>query len=298
MRLSITLIALIAALLVATAATVAAARGFHSNLHNQKELYWDSFRNFGEDYRNITASQLYPIWRGQSEDTFIVDVRETGEYAEAHIPRANNFPLSTLDTDYVNLPTDKTLYVHCLGGVRSIKAIQLLLTKSVQFTLVNIQDGFNGWVNGGYPVEKNTTVQKSNKFESFVEALYSTGFAQRPQKNVEAQQAVEDVSFDSYLSLFEENKVEEVGFDSYLSLFDQSPQQPQPKQHQASKKHQNWSKLCCLPWSAQGYGVVNRLLDYIQLDSTISSWEYCLYPIISPLNPIIGTIYVIYNMKN
>ena len=56
-----------------------------------------------------------------------MDVRETHEYAQGHIPGAVSLPLSAIDKDpdFVGtlLPnTAAALYVHCLSGIRSARA--------------------------------------------------------------------------------------------------------------------------------------------------------------------------------
>ena len=56
----------------------------------------------------------------------LYDVRETDEYAAGHIPGAVNKPLSTFAQ--TQLPEDRNtpIYVHCLSGARSAKAVKYL----------------------------------------------------------------------------------------------------------------------------------------------------------------------------
>lgn len=57
----------------------------------------------------------------------ILDVRETGEFSEAHVPDAVNVPLSSLGDVVRAVPDASTpLYVYCHAGLRAEKAVELL----------------------------------------------------------------------------------------------------------------------------------------------------------------------------
>ena len=75
--------------------------------------------------------------------TVLVDVREQDEYGSGHVPGAVNYPLSTLDK--VALPWDKSsiLYVYCLAGTRSSRAVRYLQSQGYS-NVMNI-GGINGW---------------------------------------------------------------------------------------------------------------------------------------------------------
>ena len=57
----------------------------------------------------------------------LLDVREADEFHSGHIPGAMNAPLSTIET--TTLPKDKLLYVYCLRGTRSRRAVGILKRK-------------------------------------------------------------------------------------------------------------------------------------------------------------------------
>ena len=59
-------------------------------------------------------------------DSILMDVRERDEFEAGHIPGAVNYPLSTLDKTALQLPKDAVLYVYCLAGTRSRKAVRYL----------------------------------------------------------------------------------------------------------------------------------------------------------------------------
>ena len=60
----------------------------------------------------------------------LVDVREAGEFRSGHIPGAINAPLSVIDQ--VTLPKDKQLFVYCLRGTRSRRAVSRLTRMGYQ----------------------------------------------------------------------------------------------------------------------------------------------------------------------
>jgi rhodanese-related sulfurtransferase/rubrerythrin len=64
--------------------------------------------------------------RHREGDYLILDVRQPGEYQEAHIPGARLLPLPELPGAYQTLDPDKPTIVHCAIGGRSRVAAQML----------------------------------------------------------------------------------------------------------------------------------------------------------------------------
>lgn len=59
-----------------------------------------------------------------NSNAVLVDVRETDEYRQGHIPRSVNVPLSKVNKiTSVVTDKDKELYVYCLSGSRSSRAV-------------------------------------------------------------------------------------------------------------------------------------------------------------------------------
>ena len=58
---------------------------------------------------------------------FLVDVRTADEFRLGHIPGAISVPLSTIETTI--LPGNKRLFVYCLRGTRSRRAVGILRRK-------------------------------------------------------------------------------------------------------------------------------------------------------------------------
>ena len=60
----------------------------------------------------------------------LLDVREADEFRSGHIPGAINVPLSAVSQ--VALPKDKQLFVYCLRGTRSRRAVSRLTRMGYQ----------------------------------------------------------------------------------------------------------------------------------------------------------------------
>ena len=69
----------------------------------------------------------------------LVDVREAEEFAAGHIPGAVNLPLSRIKT--VALPKETPLFLYCLRGARSLRAVGVL--KRMGYTNLRSIGGIN-----------------------------------------------------------------------------------------------------------------------------------------------------------
>ena len=66
----------------------------------------------------------------ENEDAVLLDVRTREEYASGHIEGSRNLPLDEIDrVDSVIKDKNAPLYVHCLSGGRSARAVAYLRGK-------------------------------------------------------------------------------------------------------------------------------------------------------------------------
>jgi len=73
----------------------------------------------------------------------IIDVRESDEFTEGHIPQAINRPLSILVEEIDSFEKDKTYYIVCQSGGRSSQACSYLSSQGIR--VVNVLGGISEW---------------------------------------------------------------------------------------------------------------------------------------------------------
>jgi rhodanese-related sulfurtransferase len=81
---------------------------------------------------------------------FVVDCREPGEYVGGHVPDAVLIPVGSLDARVAELPADRTVYVVCASGNRSLRAAGVLTEAGHH--AVSVAGGTAAWVASGRPV--------------------------------------------------------------------------------------------------------------------------------------------------
>ncbi len=86
-----------------------------------------------------------------AEGTFILDVREMGEWVAGHPPEAHHIPMMTLPGRLEEVPTDQTVVVMCRHGHRSAQVVNYLSTRGYTNAL-NLDGGIVDWVAAGRPI--------------------------------------------------------------------------------------------------------------------------------------------------
>ena len=99
-----------------------------------------------EQIENVTADQL----QTKIEDgAALFDVRKENEYDSVHIPNATLIPLDKINESLNHHDFEKSFYLHCAGGYRSMIALSILKNR-----------GIHGGVNvvGGMKAIKETSI--------------------------------------------------------------------------------------------------------------------------------------------
>ncbi|MGM0125344.1 hypothetical protein IGI37_002742 [Enterococcus sp. AZ194] len=92
------------------------------------------------EYQQIPVTEIRQL---VEDNAFIIDGRESAEYAEGHIKNAVNIPMSEFRDRLDEIPDDQPVYVHCLSSQRSYnmcRALGMLGFDNVS----NIQGSFLG----------------------------------------------------------------------------------------------------------------------------------------------------------
>ncbi|MBN8686766.1 MAG: MBL fold metallo-hydrolase [Chitinophagales bacterium] len=103
-----------------------------------------------DQIRSVDAAELAAI--SKTEDICIVDVRKKSEYLSEHLVNAENAPLDFINDSMSSLQKDKTCFIHCAGGYRSMIFNSILRARGYT-RLVDVKGGFKALKESGlFPV--------------------------------------------------------------------------------------------------------------------------------------------------
>ncbi len=102
-----------------------------------------SWKQAGKELDSITsvsAKELSELMQ-HDNDTIILDVRKESEYESEHLANAQNLPLDNINDSMLKIDKNKTAYVHCASGYRSMVFVSILRARGYD-KLVNVAGGF------------------------------------------------------------------------------------------------------------------------------------------------------------
>lgn len=100
---------------------------------------WQSAGKDIETLESISAETFAE--RAKSSDINILDVRKDGEYQSMHLEDAQHLSLDFINDKMNEVSKDKTYYVHCAGGYRSVIAASILKARGYH-NLIDVAGGF------------------------------------------------------------------------------------------------------------------------------------------------------------
>lgn len=92
-----------------------------------------------DSIQRITATELETLMNNGEEA--VIDVRKPGEYSSAHIANVPNLPLDFINDHVADFPSQKTTYLHCAGGYRSMIAASILKARGFH-NMIDVIGGF------------------------------------------------------------------------------------------------------------------------------------------------------------
>jgi hydroxyacylglutathione hydrolase len=119
------------------------ARVGYDNVLGYLKGGFEAWKNSGKEIdsiRSINAAELFEIQKKTPSP--ILDVRKVSEYNSEHLVDAINVPLDFLNESMVKIDRDKTHYVHCASGYRSMVFISILQARGYR-NLIDVAGGFN-----------------------------------------------------------------------------------------------------------------------------------------------------------
>lgn len=114
-----------------------------------------AWQNAGKEIDQITSISADEFEKAYEQDNAILalDVRKPGEYESEHLEFTNPRPLDYINDWTHEVEGDKTYYIHCAGGYRSMIAASILKARGID----NVID-----VAGGYGAIKNTNLKRTD----------------------------------------------------------------------------------------------------------------------------------------
>ncbi len=100
-------------------------------------------------YRNIGSIQAKALL--DKGKVFLLDVRTSQEYQQAHLAGAVLIPINELERRIGEIPRDKPVLVYCAVGSRSNLVAGFLAEKGYR-EVYNMSDGIVGWYRNGLPI--------------------------------------------------------------------------------------------------------------------------------------------------
>lgn len=92
-------------------------------------------------YQSKGINEFYQ--ENYKEKISIIDVRERDEFAQGHIPKAINYPLSEIGKNFIEIDKKTEHYIICHSGNRSAMASEFLSQKG--YEVVNVMGGMSAW---------------------------------------------------------------------------------------------------------------------------------------------------------
>lgn len=111
---------------------------------------FDAWKNAGKEVdsiQRVSADELAELVK-QKKDTVIVDVRRKSEYDSEHILHVENAPLDYINDSMLKIDKNKTTYVHCAGGYRSMIFASALRARGYD-KIIDVRGGFKALKESG-----------------------------------------------------------------------------------------------------------------------------------------------------
>ncbi|WP_297337790.1 MBL fold metallo-hydrolase [Algoriphagus sp.] len=104
---------------------------------------FEAWKAAGEEVDSITSISVEELARIKESDpeALVLDVRKNSEFLSEHVIGAENAPLDYINDSMLKVKKDKTYYVHCAGGYRSMIFNSILRARGYD-NLIDVDGGF------------------------------------------------------------------------------------------------------------------------------------------------------------
>ncbi|MCB0610053.1 MAG: MBL fold metallo-hydrolase [Lewinellaceae bacterium] len=104
---------------------------------------WTAAGGDVDTINEMDATQLAQHFDGKNLS--VMDVRKASEYNAEHLVGAFNFPLDFINRNMSTIDRNKTYYIYCASGYRSVVAASILKTRGFE-QVVNVRGGYKALV--------------------------------------------------------------------------------------------------------------------------------------------------------
>ena len=112
---------------------------------------FDTWKKASKEYDTMSSISTQTFQEVFNENSEVFDVRKESEFKSEHILEAKNTPLDYINNHLAEFPKEKTFYVHCAGGYRSVIAASILKSRGIH-NLINVEGGFKAIKETNIPV--------------------------------------------------------------------------------------------------------------------------------------------------
>jgi glyoxylase-like metal-dependent hydrolase (beta-lactamase superfamily II)/rhodanese-related sulfurtransferase len=111
---------------------------------------FETWKKAGKETDSITSIPAGNLKKELSnKETVVFDVRKESEFTAEHLPQAENSPLDSINEHLATFPDNKTIYLNCAGGYRSVIAASILKSRGIH-NLVDVGGGFDAIKSAGF----------------------------------------------------------------------------------------------------------------------------------------------------
>lgn len=112
-----------------------------------------TWKNAGKEtdgIKSVSAEKLAKMM--ETAQLSILDVRKANEFLSEHVEEAINLPLDYINENFKNIDKNKTYFVHCAGGYRSVIFNSIMRSRGYN-KLIDVAGGFKAIKeNGNIPI--------------------------------------------------------------------------------------------------------------------------------------------------
>ncbi len=101
---------------------------------------WKTSGNEVDSIKSISVEELAEI-KSKEGDIHFLDVRKNSEFQSEHVLSAENAPLDYINESMLKVDKNKTYYVHCAGGYRSMVFNSILRARGYD-NLIDVKGGY------------------------------------------------------------------------------------------------------------------------------------------------------------